>query len=160
MLGRLGVTHRDVPEMIARGYAEVGLTQYHLISYWVRTFPNHFELVPIEGAERFSVKIAFGRVIDPLRPRARDAFEYHILSDLQTPTERADNFGWYAVEGNLAYAPGVNGDAGAYFTAAKSLTPAFVADVVTRYLSKPPVSVTLVPQTETPKGKTEGAVEQ
>jgi hypothetical protein len=92
--------------------------------------------------------------------RARDAFEYHILSDLQTPTERADNFGWYAVEGNLAYAPGVNGDAGAYFTAAKSLTPAFVADVVTRYLSKPPVSVTLVPQTETPKGKTEGAVEQ
>src|ERR1700719_586455 len=58
--GRLGVTHRDVPEMIACGYAEVGLTQYHLISYWVRTFPNHFELVPIEGAERFSVKIAFG----------------------------------------------------------------------------------------------------
>lgn len=92
--------------------------------------------------------------------RARDAFEYHILSDLQTPTERADNFGWYAVEGNLAYAPGVNGDAGAYFTAAKSLTPAFVADVVTRYLSKPPVSVTLVPQTVAPKGKTEGALEQ
>src|SRR5262249_55044686 len=43
--GRLGITHRDVPEMIARGYADVGLTQYHLISYWVRTFPNHFELV-------------------------------------------------------------------------------------------------------------------
>ena len=73
--GRLGITHRDVPEAVARGYADVGLTQYHLISYWVRTFPNHFELVPIEGAERFSVKIAFGRVIDPLRPRARDAFE-------------------------------------------------------------------------------------
>jgi hypothetical protein len=27
----------------------------------VRTFPDHFELVPIEGAQRFSVKIAFGR---------------------------------------------------------------------------------------------------
>jgi hypothetical protein len=36
--GRLGITHRDVPEMIARGYADVGLTQYHLISFWVRTF--------------------------------------------------------------------------------------------------------------------------
>ncbi len=50
--GRLGITHRDVPEMIARGYADVGLTQYHLISYWVRTFPNHFELVPIEDRLR------------------------------------------------------------------------------------------------------------
>jgi hypothetical protein len=51
--GRLGITHRDVPEMVARGYADVGMTQYHLISYWTRIFPNHFELVPIAGAERF-----------------------------------------------------------------------------------------------------------
>jgi extracellular solute-binding protein len=78
--GRLGITHRDVPEMIARGYADVGLTQYHLISYWVRTFPNHFELVPIVGAERFPVKIAFGRVIDPLHPRSREAFEEFFFS--------------------------------------------------------------------------------
>ena len=73
--GRLGITHRDVPEMVARGYADVGLTQYHLVSYWVRTFPNQFELVPIAGAERFPVKIAFGRVNEPLRPRAAQAFE-------------------------------------------------------------------------------------
>jgi hypothetical protein len=73
--GRLGITHRDVPEMIARGYADVGLTQYHLISYWARTFPEHFELIPIEGADRFPVEIAFGRVTDPLRLRAREAFE-------------------------------------------------------------------------------------
>ena len=73
--GRLGITHRDVPEMLARGYADVGLTQYHLITYWTRTFPEHFELVPIAGAERFPVKIAFGRVGDPLRPRAARAFE-------------------------------------------------------------------------------------
>ena len=78
--GRLGITHRDVPEMIARDYADVGLTQYHLISYWVRTFPNHFELVPIEGAERFPVKIGFGRVTDPLRPRAQKAFEDFFFS--------------------------------------------------------------------------------
>jgi hypothetical protein len=73
--GRLGITHRDVPEALARGYADVGLTQYHLISYWVRTFPNHFELVPIAGAERFPVRIGFARIIDPLRPRALKAFD-------------------------------------------------------------------------------------
>jgi hypothetical protein len=73
--GRLGITHRDVPEALARGYADVGLTQYHLISYWVRTFPNHFEPVPITGAERFSLQIGFARVIDPPRPRALKAFE-------------------------------------------------------------------------------------
>jgi hypothetical protein len=78
--GRLGITHRDVPEMIARGYADVGLTQYHLISYWVRTFPDHFELIPIGEAERFPVKIAFGRVTEPPRPRARDAFEEFFFS--------------------------------------------------------------------------------
>ena len=73
--GRLGIVHRDLPEMVARGYADVAFTQYHLISYWTRIFPRHFELVPISGAERFSVKIAFGRVIDAQRPRAARAFE-------------------------------------------------------------------------------------
>jgi hypothetical protein len=73
--GRLGIVHRDLPEMIARGYADVAFTQYHLISYWVRTFPRHFELVPVSGAEQYSVRIAFGRVVDPQRPRAARAFE-------------------------------------------------------------------------------------
>ena len=73
--GRLGITHRDVPEMIARGYADVGLSQYHLASHWARTFPDCFERVPIAGAERFPLLIALGRVIDPLRPQAREAFE-------------------------------------------------------------------------------------
>jgi hypothetical protein len=73
--GRIGIVHRDLPEMVARGYADVALTQYHLISYWTRIFPNHFALVPVSGAERFFVKIAFGRVVDPLRSRALMAFE-------------------------------------------------------------------------------------
>src|SRR5205807_5029093 len=50
--GRIGIVHRDLPEMVARGYADVALTQYHLISYWTRIFPNHFALVPVSGAER------------------------------------------------------------------------------------------------------------
>jgi hypothetical protein len=91
--GRLGITHRDVPEMIARGYADVGLTQYHLISYWARTFPNQFELVPIAGAERFAVKIAFGRIIEPLRPRAAKAFEEFFFGQARAAYPRYD-FAW------------------------------------------------------------------
>src|SRR5262245_14105325 len=78
--GRLGITHRDVPEMIARGYADVGLSQYHLVSHWARTFPDRFVLVPIGGAERFPLTIAFGRVTDPLRPRVLEAFEEFFFS--------------------------------------------------------------------------------
>lgn len=88
--GRLGITHRDVPEMLARGYADVGLTQYHLISYWARIFPDHFELVPIAGAERFPAKIAFGRIINPLRPRALKAFEEFFFSRARDVYPRYD----------------------------------------------------------------------
>src|SRR6516164_1845070 len=45
--GRLGIVHRDLPEMLARDYADVAFTQYHLISYWTRVFPEHFELVTV-----------------------------------------------------------------------------------------------------------------
>src|SRR5215471_4458004 len=41
--GRLGIMHRDLPEMLARGYADVAFTWYHLVSYWSRIFPSHFE---------------------------------------------------------------------------------------------------------------------
>ncbi len=88
--GRVGITHRDVPEMLARGYADVGLTQYHLISYWVRTFPNHFELVPIAGSERYFLNIGLGRVVDPLRPRAARAFEEFFLSRARDVYPRYD----------------------------------------------------------------------
>jgi hypothetical protein len=73
--GRLGIMHRDLPEMVVRDYADVALTWYHLVSYWARIFPHHFAFVPVSGAERFFVQIAFGRVVDPLRPRAMKAFD-------------------------------------------------------------------------------------
>jgi hypothetical protein len=79
--GRLGITHRDVPEMLARGYADVGIVPYHLVSYWVRTFPDLFELVQIAGAERYPAgRIALGRVIDPLRPHPAKAFDEFFFS--------------------------------------------------------------------------------
>src|SRR5262252_1573891 len=73
--GRLGIMHRDLPEMVARGYADVAFTWYHLVSYWVRIFPNHFAGVPVPGAEPFSTRIAFARVDNPLRARVVKAFD-------------------------------------------------------------------------------------
>lgn len=87
----------------------------------------------------------------PTFATARQAFEYHLLSDLQTPSQIADNFGWYAVEGNPQYAPGAGGDRGAYFAAADSLTPDFVASVVAKYLTRPAASVTLRPESKDAK---------
>lgn len=68
---------------------------------------------------------------------ARKAFEYHILSQSQTPMSRADNFGWYAVEGNAAYAPGAA--SGQYVKAVESLDPAFVAQTARTFLQHPAV---------------------
>jgi predicted Zn-dependent peptidase len=72
------------------------------------------------------------------------SFKYHILSDLQTPTQIADNFGWYFVEGAPDYAPGARGDGGPYARAADSLTPDFVAEVARKYLGASVAAVTLV----------------
>jgi predicted Zn-dependent peptidase len=68
---------------------------------------------------------------------ARTAFEYHILSQTQTPPSRADNFGWYAVEGDAAYAPGDS--SAAYLRAAQSLDPQYVAEIARKYLQHPAI---------------------
>jgi len=68
---------------------------------------------------------------------AREAFLYHIASDTETPPERADNLGWYGVEGNPAYAPGIVD--GTYARSARALDPTYVADVVKHYLATPVV---------------------
>jgi predicted Zn-dependent peptidase len=108
-------------------------------------------LVTVSGGDLVSasklVTDALARVQKPLDAKtfaaARDAFVYHILSDIQTPGELADNFGWYAVEGNPDYAPGADGSRGRYFAAAASLTPEFVAQTVAKYLGRPGATVTL-----------------
>src|SRR5215470_8632196 len=73
--GRLGIMHRDLPEMVARGYVDVAFTWYHLVSYWARIFPNHFEAVAVPGAELFFTQIASARVNNPLRSAATKAFD-------------------------------------------------------------------------------------
>jgi len=88
--GRLGIMHRDLPEMVARSYADVAFTWYHLVSYWARIFPNHFSLVPVPGAEPFFRKIALSRVANPLRPRAVKAFEEFFFSRAKDVYPRYD----------------------------------------------------------------------
>jgi Bacterial extracellular solute-binding protein len=88
--GRLGIMHRDLPEMLARGYADVALTWYHLVSYWAWLFPNHFALIPVPGAEAFFAQIAFGRVSNPLRARAVKAFDEFFFSRAKDVYPRYD----------------------------------------------------------------------
>jgi extracellular solute-binding protein len=88
--GRLGIMHRDLPEMVARGYAEVAFTWRHLASYWARIFPEHFEFVAVPEAEPFFTQIAFGRVTDPLRPRAAKAFDEFFFSRARDVYPRYD----------------------------------------------------------------------
>ncbi len=57
---------------------------------------------------------------------AREAFLYHVASDTQTPQERADNLGWYSVEGNVRVRSRHLG--GDYARAARALDPQYVAD--------------------------------
>jgi hypothetical protein len=67
--------HRDLPEMVARGYADVAFTWYHLVSYWARIFPNQFDFVAVPGAEPFFTQIALARVNNPLHSDAMKAFD-------------------------------------------------------------------------------------
>ena len=74
---------------------------------------------------------------------ARRRFEYHVTSDVSTPLPLADNFGWYACEGNAGYAPGADVNGGRYITSVHALTPQLVAQTVQKYLGASRASVTL-----------------
>lgn len=111
-------------------------------------------LVTISGgdvpAARTIVDDALATVRKPLDKAtfaaARDAFLYHMLSDIETPGGLADTLGWYTVEGDLGYAPGLGGAGSRYFGIASSLTPAFVAATVNKYLDRPGAVVAVEPK--------------
>jgi hypothetical protein len=88
--GRLGIMHRDLPEMVARSYADVAFTWYHLVSYWARIFPTQFAVVPILGEEPFFTRIAFSRVANPLRPWAVKACDEFFFSRAKDVYPRYD----------------------------------------------------------------------
>jgi len=74
-------------------------------------------LVTISGEDAAAVLPLVEQTIagaaKPLAPpafaAARSAFVYHLLDDMDTPSGVADTYGWYAVEGNAAYAPAEGG---------------------------------------------------
>jgi len=90
----------------------------------------------------------------PAFEAARAGFVYRLLAGMDTPTEAADTYGWYAVEGDAAYAPAEGGLHGRYFSLAAALTPAGVAKVAARYLGAPPAVVTFGARTPPPAPKT------
>jgi len=98
--GRLGIMHRDLPEMVARSYADVAFTWHHLVSYWSRIFPNQFEAIAVAGAESFFTEIALARAVDPPRMRALRAFDQfffihakHVYPRYEFATMKDDEFG-------------------------------------------------------------------
>jgi hypothetical protein len=82
--------HRDLPEMVARSCVDVAFMWYHLVAYWARIFPNHFEFVAVPGAEPFFTQIAFARVSDPLRSGAMKAFDEFFFSRARDVYPRYD----------------------------------------------------------------------
>jgi predicted Zn-dependent peptidase len=95
-----------------------------------------------------AIRAAVQRVVDaPLSDadfaQASIAFRTHLLHDMDGPQSVADNIGWYFAQGAPAYTPvDMIFGAGAYESAASSLTPGFVHDVARRYLSSEPAIVT------------------
>jgi hypothetical protein len=77
--------HRDLPEMVARSYADVAFTWYHLVSFWARVFPDHFEFIAVPGVESFFTKIAFARTVNPLRSEAAKAFDEFFFARARDP---------------------------------------------------------------------------
>lgn len=98
-------------------------------------------LVTLGGVDDVAAQAKVLRAVSALRQplddvafaAAREAFLYHVSVDTQTPSEQADNLGWYAAEGAATYAPGGSD----YVQIARSLDPAFVASTVRRYLAHP-----------------------
>ncbi len=100
-------------------------------------------IVTLEGnvpaGARDQVLQSIAAMKTPLSPAAftaaKNAFEYHIRQQLETPGGIADNAGWYAAEGNAAYAPG---DVSAmYLQALQSLDAGYVASIAAKYLQNP-----------------------
>lgn len=107
-------------------------------------------LLTISGVDVPDVRTQVADAVSALRrpmdgarfAAARAAFEYRILSETQTPMSRADNYGWYAAEGDAGYAPASG--SGEYERALQALDPAFVAQTVAKYLQHPAI-VQLLP---------------
>lgn len=75
---------------------------------------------------------------------ARNAFTYDILGSSATAPDVAETLGWYAIEGDAAYAPlSAVAAPGRYFQLVRGLTAQSVARTAAKYLAVPPAVVTM-----------------
>lgn len=106
------------------------------------------------AAAQTAVTAALASMRRPLAPAtfaaARRAFVYRTLSNAQSADGLADSYGWYGIEGNIAYAPGVDGTSGRYLADAAALTPQSVAATVVRYLGSGGAVVSVTPTERNP----------
>jgi predicted Zn-dependent peptidase len=109
-------------------------------------------LVTISGSDaaaaRPIVEQAIAATTKPMSAEAfqaaRAAFVYRLLSDMATPADVAEIYGWYTVEGDAPYAPADGGPHGRYLSLVAALTPESVAQTAAKYLGPAPAVVTLV----------------
>jgi hypothetical protein len=94
--GRLGIQHRDVPNALAAGYADVGIIFRHLALYYARTFPRLFATVEVPGAEQYASTIAIAQVRNPLHAKAQAAFLEFFLARARAVYPR---YGFAAMDG-------------------------------------------------------------
>ncbi len=135
---------RDETGVVPKALDQVG-NQALVVGQFITMHDPGVMVVTIGGDHadqaRERVLAALSAMQTPLDARtfnaAREAFLYHIASDTETPQERADNLGWYGVEGDPAYAPGIVD--GTYARSVRALDPAYIADVVKHYLATPVV---------------------
>ncbi|MDE2571086.1 MAG: insulinase family protein [bacterium] len=122
-------------------------------------------LVEVVGDASDAVREAAARAIAAVqRPldaatfqRAQRAYIYRLLHDVQTAQAKADNLGWYTIEGATSYAPFEGGEDGEYLKLARALTPDYVAAVAKKYLTHTPAIAALVPASLQKKAQAEDA---
>ena len=77
------IHHREVPHLVYADQADVGIVFYHLARYFVKSFPNEFDIIPLGGTIMNPVplpgnkiaKLFIARIKTPLVPKQEEARE-------------------------------------------------------------------------------------
>jgi hypothetical protein len=106
--GRLGIQHRDVPQAVTSGEADVGIIFHHLARYYANAYPELYEMLTVSGAEQFAGEIAMVPVMSPLRATAARAFAAYFLEVANAVYPRYGFATMSAAEFGAGVALGVN----------------------------------------------------
>lgn len=65
------IAHREIPFMIANGYADAGIIMYHQAAYITHTFPDQFDWIPLGGTKEFPTPVTGNQVSTMLAIRIK-----------------------------------------------------------------------------------------